>query len=179
VDADDLRAGKLERVPGHADCHVEPARSDRDHRAGSRLGRVTICSDERLARCGEALAVDVVADAVARAGEPGPVLGRHGLQEAVVVRVLEVDLEDVVVDVDHSGLDLDSLDAEALELHHRHRPGGVLREGLVDSEPDLGAWDEIPANEMLREDGTGERGHRPQYRKSAPMPSTGSRSRWC
>ena len=122
---------------------------------------------------GEALAVDVVADAVSGPREPGPVLRRHRLQEAVVVRVLEVDLEDVVVDVDDRRLDLDALVAEELELHHRHRPGGVLGERLVDGDRDLVPGDELPADEVLFENRACEGGHRPQYRKSAPMPFDG------
>ena len=42
-----------------------------------------------------------------------------------------------MVDVDDRGLDLDALVAEELELHHRHRPGGVLGERLVDRDRDL------------------------------------------
>jgi hypothetical protein len=120
---------------------------------------MTVGTDERLTRNGEPLAVDVVADAVPRAGEPGAVLRRHRLQEPMVVRVLEVDLEDVVVDVDHGGLDLNALRSEELELHHRHRPGRVLDERLIDAQPDLGARYELPADEVLFEDAAGEGGH--------------------
>ena len=88
----------------------------------------------------------------------------------MVVRVLEIDLEDVVVDVDDRGLDLDALVAEELELHHRHRPRRVLRERLVDGDPDLAPGSELSADEVLFENRACERGHRPQYRKSAPTP---------
>jgi hypothetical protein len=159
LDADDLGAWELERVPGHADSHVEPACSDGDHRAGARLGGVAVRADERFARCGEPLAVDVVTDAVAGTGEPGAVLGCHRLEEAVVVRVLEVDLKDVVVDIDDRGLDLNALDFEELELHQRHRPGRVLGERLVDAQPDLRARDELSADEVLLEDRAGKGGH--------------------
>jgi len=74
----------------------------------------------------------------------------------VVVRILEVDLEDVVVDVDHRGVDPHALLTEELELHHRHRPGRVLRERLVDPERDLLAGNELPTLEVLFEDGTSE-----------------------
>ena len=65
-DADDLRAGQLEWMSGHADRHVEPARPDRDHRARARLSRMGIGADERLPRLREPLAVNVVADPVPR-----------------------------------------------------------------------------------------------------------------
>jgi hypothetical protein len=120
---------------------------------------VAVSTNERLAGDGEPLAVDVVADSVPGAGEPGAVFRRYRLQEAVVVRVLEVDLKDVVVDVDHGGLDLHALDSEELELHHRHRPGGVLRKRLIDAQPDLGAGNELPPDEVLFEDAAGKGGH--------------------
>ena len=161
-DPDDLRRRQLERVSSHADGHVQPARADRDHRARARLGRVRVRADECLARLREPLAVHVVADAVPGPREPGSVLGGHRLQEAVVVRVLEIDLEDVVVDVDDGRLDADAILAEQLELHHRHRPGGVLRERLVDAKPDLAAGSQVAAFEVLFEDRPGEGGHPPK-----------------
>ena len=155
VDADDLRTRELERVPGHADGHVQPAGPDRDHGARARLRRVAVRADQGLPGHREALAVDVMADAVPGAREPGAVLRRHRLQEPMVVGILEVDLEDVVVDVDDRCLHLDALDLEELELHHRHRPGGVLGECLVDAEPDLGARDELAPDEVLLQDAAG------------------------
>ena len=111
----------------------------------------------------EPLAVDVVADSVARPREPEPVARGHRLQEPVVVRVLEVDLEDVVVDVDDGRLDLDAVDLEQLELHAGHRPGGVLRERLVDAQRDLLSGHEVAALEVVFEDRARERGHHKEY----------------
>jgi hypothetical protein len=142
-------------MAGHADRDVQPARADRDHRARPGLGRVAVRADERLAGSREALAVDVVANPVARPGEPGTVLRSHRLEEAVVVRILEVDLQDVVVDVDDRGLDLHPLHAEELELHHRHRPGRVLRQCLVHAQADLRPGRELAANEVVLEDRAG------------------------
>src|SRR5437764_944702 len=89
------------------------------------------------------------------AGKTAPVAPRS----ALVVAVLEVALKDVVVDVDHGGLDAHALLVEELELHHRHRPGRVLRERLVDPERDLAAGRQLTAFEMVFEDRPGERGH--------------------
>ena len=80
----------------------------------------------------------------------------------MVVRILEVNLENVVVDVDDGRLDAYALLAEELELHHRHRPRRVLRERLVDAEPDLLAGNELSALEVVFEDRASERCHRPQ-----------------
>ena len=107
-----LGQGSSNGCPAMQTATSNPPGADSDHRARARLGRVAVSADERLARDREALAVHVVADPVPRAREPRPDLRRHRLQEAVVVRILEVDLEDVVVDVDDRGLHLDALDAE-------------------------------------------------------------------
>ena len=79
----------------------------------------------------------------------------------MVVRVLEIDLEDVVVDVDDGRLDADAILAEQLELHHRHRPGRVLRERLVDPQRDLLPGNEPSALQVLFEDHACEGSHRP------------------
>src|SRR2546423_600942 len=101
--------------------------------------------------------MNVVADPVPRTREPRAVLGGHRLQEAMVVRILEIDLENVVVDVDDGRLDAYALLAEELELHHRHRPRRVLRERLVDAEPDLLAGNELSALEVVFEDRASDR----------------------
>ena len=72
----------------------------------------------------------------------------------MVVGVLEVDLEEVVVDVEDGGLDLDAVASEHLELHQRHRPGGV-NQRLVDGERDLGARDQLAPGEVVVEDRAG------------------------
>ena len=81
----------------------------------------------------------------------------------MVVGVLEVDLEDVVVDVDHGRLDLDAIDPEQLELHAGHRPGRVLRQGLVDPKRDLLTGNQLAALEVVFEDRAREGGHHPEY----------------
>ena len=58
--ADELRARQLERVACHAHGDIEPAGAHRDHRAGPRLGRMAVSSDEGLAWLREApLAMDL------------------------------------------------------------------------------------------------------------------------
>src|SRR5947199_307114 len=74
-----------------------------------------------------------------------------------IVPVLEVDLEDVVVDVDDRRLHLDAIVPEELELHHRHRPGGVLHERLVDGDRDLLTRDELAPGQVLFENRARER----------------------
>ena len=120
---------------------------------------MAVRADERLAGRREPLAVDIVANAVAGPGEPRAVFRGDGLQKPVIIGVLEVDLKNVVVDVDDRCLDLDAVDFEELELHHGHRPGGVLGQRLIDAEGDLGTGYEVAADEVIFEDRAGKRGH--------------------
>jgi len=93
-----------------------------------------------------------VADAVARAGEDHAVARRDGAQVAVVVCVLEADLHGVVVDVRDRQVGLDLFEAHRLELQVGHRAGGVLREGLVDTDADLAAFHVLAFFEVGNED---------------------------
>jgi hypothetical protein len=81
--------------------------------------------------------VDLVADAVPGAGVEDPVLRGDRLQVQVVVGVLEPLLQRVVIDVGDGLLGLHPGNPHRLELQVRHRPGGVLGEGLVDPDGDL------------------------------------------
>jgi len=65
------------------------------------------------------------------------VLRGDRLQVQVVVGVLEPFLQRVVVDVGDGLLGLHPGNPHRLELQVRHRPGGVLGEGLVDPDGDL------------------------------------------
>ena len=96
----------------------------------------------------------LVADSVAGPGEVEAVLGRNGLQVAVVVMVLEVRLQGVVVHVADGDLRLDPRDADRLELQVGHGSGRVLRQGLVNADPELGvlrgiALDEVRGKNLL------------------------------
>src|SRR5215212_4443731 len=95
---------------------------------GSRMG---ICPYERRAGSGEARNVQVVADAVPRAGVVDTGSGGEALQEAVVIRVLEVKLDDVVVNVLDREIHLDAVHAHPLELQAGHRARCVLKQCLI------------------------------------------------
>src|ERR687889_782418 len=77
---------------------------------------------ERSAGPGEALHVQVVAEAVS---------GGEALQEAVVVRVLEVELDDVVINVLDREIHPDAVHAHPLELQAGHGACGVLEQCLI------------------------------------------------
>ena len=94
-----------------------------------------ISPDERRAGPGEALDVQVVADPVSGAGVVNAIFGGEALQEAVVVWVLEVELDDVVVNVLDREIHLDAVDAHPLELQAGHRACGVLKQCLIYPQP--------------------------------------------
>ena len=65
LDAHDLRAAVDERVAGHRDRDLEPARADREDAEPARRGRVRVGAEEQRAGPREALQVHVVRDPVA------------------------------------------------------------------------------------------------------------------
>src|SRR5205085_1286974 len=81
------------------------------------------------ARLRVSLDVHAVADAVARARVIDPELARHRLKHPVVVRALDVELDDAVVDVLERAIEPHATDVELHGLHAGHRAGGVLQRG--------------------------------------------------
>lgn len=75
-----------------------------------------------------------MADAVAGRGEPQAVAGRKAAQEAVIVGVLEIGLQDVVVHVGHADLGAHPFQTQGFEFQSGQGAGGVLGESLVDYE---------------------------------------------
>jgi len=155
LDADDRRHLEDERLASHGQRDIEAAGADREHAHPARGRRVRVTAEERLAGCGEALEVDLVADAVAGAREMRPEARGCGLQESVIVRILEAGLQHVVVDVRDRELVAHALDAECFELQPGERAGGVLGQGVVDPDGDLVARDERSGDEVLLKDGLG------------------------
>ena len=93
----------------------------------------------------EALPVDVVGDARSRGAKDHAVFWRR-LEEAVVVGVLVVGLDDVVVDVaDRELSDLDPWEPHGLEFEVGHCPGRVLGQGLVDPNADFLPGAKVPS----------------------------------
>ena len=83
------------------------------------VGGVAVGADQNAARAGEALDVDIVADAVAGPRVVDAIAGVEGLQEAVIVGVLEIELDHVVIDVLHRQRDAHAVAAQFLELQRR------------------------------------------------------------
>jgi len=119
------------RLAGHRHGDIEAAGPDGEHADGARSRRVAVGPNQRLARLPEPLLMHRVAHAVPRPAVPRAKLLAGAAQKEVVVRVLEVGLNQVVINVLRRELSLDAGNAHRLKLQHHHRTGGVLGEGLV------------------------------------------------
>jgi hypothetical protein len=115
-DLDDLWHLDVVGSTPHRDGDVETARPDGELSDAARCGGVRVRAEQRLSRCGEVLAVDVVTDTVSRPGEVRPVGACRGPQKPVVVGVLKVELVGLVVAVLCRELGLDLVEAECFEL---------------------------------------------------------------
>src|SRR5204862_1256406 len=87
-----------------------------------------------------------------------PVARGARAQVEMVVWIALVELDNVVVDVRDDERRPHALAAEALELQARHRPRGVLEQGLVDAELEIA----LAATRQVRlDDLLGQGWHRP------------------
>ena len=155
-DADDARHGQVIGAASHGHGHVEPARSDGEHARRAAERGVAVRAEDELARHAERLEVDLVADAVARLGEPGAIARGCRLEVTMVVGVARVGLVDVVVDVRHDARGLDAGEAHGLELEPGHVAVGVGEQALVHAQRDLLAGhglagDEVRVDQLARE----------------------------
>ena len=98
-----------------------------------------------------------MADAVAGAGKADPVLFRYGLYVAVVVGVFKAGLQGVVVNIGDREFGPDLPDPHGFKLQVGHGTGSVLRQGLIDAEPDFTAGRHIPADQVAADDFLGKR----------------------
>lgn len=55
----------------------------------------------------------------------------------MIIGIPEVLLDEVVIDILHRAIGSDTIEVHRLEFQHHHRAGGVLCQGLIDSNTDL------------------------------------------
>ena len=116
------------------------------------VGVWRIRAEQRCAGRREALQMHLVTNAVPGPREVDPVLRGDGLQEAMIVGVLEARLQHVVVHIADRQLGLHPRHSHRLKLQIRHRARGVLSQRLVDPDADLFAGHELPLDQMPVED---------------------------
>ena len=152
LDAHDLRARQVKGAATHRHGHVQPSGADGQHPQAPSVGRVAVGTQQRLARYGEPLQVHLVADAVAGTGTVRPVLGRNRLQIAMVVRIAEIRLDHVVVDVGHRTLGAHAGQTHGLEFEPHHRTRGILGQSLIDLDGDLLSGDHVARDQVIGDD---------------------------
>lgn len=64
----------------------------------------------------------------------------------MIIAVLKPCLQDVMIDIDGSVLDLDSRHAHGFELEACHCPCGILHQNAIYVKPDLLAWLHLAVN---------------------------------
>src|SRR5438552_2935005 len=111
MDQPHLRHDHVEWPAAHSDRYVKAARSYSEHTQATAGGSVAVRAEQRIAGDGEALQVYLVADAVAGPREIDAVFSGNGLQETMVVGVLEAGLEHIVVNVAHGNVGAHTRDA--------------------------------------------------------------------
>ena len=109
---------------------------------------MAVRAQQGLAGFAETLHVSGVADPVPGAAIPDAEAVAGALEKAVVVRVSEVFLQQVVIDVLCRQLGLHAVELHGLELQHHQRSGRVLRQRLIDSKRDLLARDHVAVDQM-------------------------------
>ena len=138
----------IKRMPGHRQGHFESAGSDGQHahRAGRR--RVAVGAHQRLARFAESLLMHRMAHAVAGPAEPEAKPPARAFEKQVVVGILGVFLNQVVIDVLHRQLGADPIQLHRFEFEHHQSARRVLRQGLVDPQPDFAPGRHFPFEQM-------------------------------
>lgn len=107
------------------------------HAEASPRGGMTVGAEQGFSRLAEPLTVHVVGHAVSRWREHRTVLGRRALQEAVIIRVSRIRLDDIVVHIADRLFRLDSLCSKRLEREIDQGTSRVLGQCLINLQPDL------------------------------------------
>jgi hypothetical protein len=95
--------------------------------------------------------VHLVGDAVARPAEVDAVSLAGSLQVTVVVGVTEVGLQEIVVHILGRQFHPHPLHPQGLELQHGHGAGGVLEQGMIDTDGDLLAGHQVARDQVIGE----------------------------
>ena len=113
---------------------------------------MTVGADKSLAGLAKTLQMDLMADTVAGTGEPNTVLGGDGLQITVVITVFKTALQGIMVHVGNTQFCLNPGNSHGLEFQIRHGTGGILCQGLINSQGNLAACGHGPGNQMTFND---------------------------
>ena len=107
---------------------------------------MTVRTDEGFAGLAEPFQMYLMTDAVARTGEIQAVLLRYGLDEPVVIRILEAGLEGIMVDICYGQFRLHPRYTHGLEFQISHGAGRILCQSLVYLQSDFAAHGHVTAD---------------------------------
>lgn len=119
-----------EGFPGHRHGDIEASRPDRQHTDPAGVHRVGIAAQETFPRPGEPLQMELMADPARGTGADDTDLAGNVQEEPMIVRIPEIGLEDVMVDVTYRKIGLHAPLADSLEGQVAHDPGHIVRQGL-------------------------------------------------
>jgi hypothetical protein len=99
----------------------------------------------------ETLHVDLVGNSVAGRTVMNAESSGRALQVRVIVRILEIGLNDIVVYVLDGQLRSHAINPHGFELEHGHGSRGILQQCVIDSYGDFLSGDQLPFHEMIRQ----------------------------
>ena len=152
VYAQHLGHGDVIGTAAHGDCDIQAACTHCQHPDTAAGWRMTVGTDQGLARNSEALQMHLMANTVSWAREPDAVLFGDALDKAVVIGVFKAGLQGIVVDISNAPLCFDTRNAHCLKFEIGHGTGRILCEGLIDFQADLAADCHLAAHNMVFND---------------------------
>jgi hypothetical protein len=109
---------------------------------------MAVRSQEGLARDTETLHMHLMGYPVARTAEDDSVACGGGLEKPVIIGVFVIGLEKVVVHILYRELCLNTVYSQGLEFQQSHGPRGILKQGVINPDPNLGAREKPAFDQM-------------------------------
>jgi hypothetical protein len=96
--------------------------------------------------------VNLMADSIPGAGEDNSITGSNRLKVTMVVRILKSRLEHIVIDVGDRELCLYTVKSKGFKLKVGHGSGGILCQGLIDTDCDFLSGNHFSGNQVIFKD---------------------------
>ena len=150
IDTPNLRGDNIIGLASQSHGHFDAACPHCQHTETTACGRVAIRSEQGLSGNPKSLSVDMMRDSVARRGKGNAEFGCAGLQEAVVIGVSGVGLDDIVIDVADCGRCFYLWEAHRFKFKVYRGSRGILRKNLINQQPDFIALAQLAIDQVLR-----------------------------
>jgi len=100
--------------------------------------------------------MDLVRNPISREAEADPVASTGGLQVFVIIRIPVIGLQDVMVYILRRKLHLDPFHSQGFEFQHRHGPGRILKESVINADGNLLTADQLTLDKVSLQNLMGE-----------------------